>query len=477
MKILNKKGDEIYILCRPDESLRIGDCLNIGGIIAQVIDVEYASLPGILEHILRKSLLGGAETEEHVQQEAKTFLDTLSDHRLAITKIRGTYDGKEFRPGFTELSVDRSNAPISLMKPEEVSNMLGLKSKYMADIGETATWEPMNFQLMLDKLGINLITGMKGSGKSYAAKKILLKLIENGKVIIVFDLNGEYVNLWRDGEGKPGSFMRRVRVLNPKATKATAVEVPLRIPLNEVSYDEFASFTNTDPRSQMYNTLIVFWEQQRGPFDLDDLESWVNNTKNVPNNYVQTGLLGKIRMARALHLFGQFDMKSLIKQMEKTGGTLIVNLRGTTRKEREVIVEFIVRRLTDLRTKEEIKPIGLFAEEAQLYVTKAMWDDILTRMRHHGIFPTFITNDPRTLPDEVFSLCDNLISFKFENEDDLRQISKAKMIDLETLKLLRNVEFFQCLIIGSLTRGFPILITITPQKDVMMGGETQKLFD
>ena len=473
MRILNKKGDEIYILCRPDESLRIGDCLNIGGIIAQVIDVEYATLPGILEHILRKSLLGGAETEENIQQEAKTFLDTLSDHRLAITKIRGTYDGKEFRPGFTELSVDRSNASISLMRPEEVANMLELKSKYMADLGETATREPMNFQLMLDKLGINLVTGMKGSGKSYAAKKILLKLIESGKVTVVFDLNGEYVNLWRDEHGKPGIFAGRARVLNPKATTATAGEVPLRIPLNEVGYDEFASFTNTNPASQMYNELIVFWGR-KGPFDLDDLESWVN--QNIENKYVQTGLLGKIRMAKALHLFGQFDIKGLITQMEQSGGALIVNLRGTRRKEREVIVEFVVRRLANLRTKKEIRPLCLFAEEAQLYVTKAMWDDILTRMRHYGIFPTFITNDPTTLPDEVFSLCDNLISFKFENMDDLKQISKAKMIDIDTLKLLKNIEFFQCLIIGDLTNDFPILVGITPQKEVMMGGETQRLF-
>ena len=110
-------------------------------------------------------------------------------------------------------------------------------------------------------------------------------------------------------------------------------------------------------------------------------------------------------------------------------------------------------------------------------MTRAMWDDILTRMRHYGIFPTFITNDPTTLPDEVFSLCDNLISFKFENEDDLKQISKAKMIDLETLKLLKSIEFFQCLIIGDLTNDFPILVKVTPQKDVMMGGETQRLFD
>jgi len=47
-------------------------------------------------------------------------------------------------------------------------------------------------------------------------------------------------------------------------------------------------------------------------------------------------------MARALRLFGQFDIKGHITHMQRTGGALIVNLRGTTRKTREVIVEFIV---------------------------------------------------------------------------------------------------------------------------------------
>jgi len=53
----------------------------------------------------------------------------------------------------------------------------------------------------------------------------------------------------------------------------------------------------------------------------------------------------------------------------------------------------------------------------------------------------------------------------------------TEIIDLDTLKLLKNIELYQCLIIGNLTEDFPILIKVTPQKDVMMGGETQRLFD
>jgi len=201
--ILNKKGDEIYILLRPEEHLRMGECLDIGGIIAQVIDIEYATLPGILEHILRKSLLGEPESQEQTQEEVKDLLDTVADHRLAITKIRGTLKEGKYQHGLTEFSVARSNTPIIKIQPEELLRLLSIESPFQADFAELLTNPPADFKLLLDRLGINLITGMKGSGKSYSAKKILLRLIEKGKVTLVFDLNGEYLNLWRGTSGSP----------------------------------------------------------------------------------------------------------------------------------------------------------------------------------------------------------------------------------------------------------------------------------
>jgi len=49
--------------------------------------------------------------------------------------------------------------------------------------------------VLVDKLGINLITGMKGSGKSYLAKRLLSKLIDQNILTVVFDLNAEYLDL------------------------------------------------------------------------------------------------------------------------------------------------------------------------------------------------------------------------------------------------------------------------------------------
>jgi hypothetical protein len=57
-----------------------------------------------------------------------------------------------------------------------------------------------------------------------------------------------------------------------------------------------------------------------------------------------------------------------------------------------------------------------------------------------GIFPTFITNTPRTLPDDVFTLLDNLIAFSFRNDDELRQLAR---LDLSITLLNYQSESFE----------------------------------
>ena len=89
MYLLTKEQDELDIVFAPEESLRIGDNLDIEGVIAQVIDITFADLRGVLEHILRKSLISKTETQEHIQPEVKSVIDSLTDQKLAIAKIRG----------------------------------------------------------------------------------------------------------------------------------------------------------------------------------------------------------------------------------------------------------------------------------------------------------------------------------------------------------------------------------------------------
>ncbi|MEM3061687.1 MAG: hypothetical protein QW265_04685, partial [Candidatus Bathyarchaeia archaeon] len=59
MRIYRKENDVIQLLCYPEEVAKKGEYLLIEdkklekGLIVQVIDVQYANIPGILEDILR----------------------------------------------------------------------------------------------------------------------------------------------------------------------------------------------------------------------------------------------------------------------------------------------------------------------------------------------------------------------------------------------------------------------------------------
>jgi hypothetical protein len=53
-------------------------------------------------------------------------------------------------------------------------------------------------------------------------------------------------------------------------------------------------------------------------------------------------------------------------------------------------VEILLSKLTDLLMSWKMKAVFFFAEEAHLYLRETYWEDIVTRMRHIGIFTTFI---------------------------------------------------------------------------------------
>jgi hypothetical protein len=482
MYLLIKEADELDIVYSPEERLRLGDTLTIDGVIAQVVDIQFADLPGVLEHILRKSLVAKAEIKEHIQPEVKSVIDSLSDQRLAIAKIRGRIvevsddkgnKKKVFKTGLSEFNISRARAEIKVLSQEALFEALGLSFPGSCDFGKTLSTEPKGFEIIAERLGINLITGMKGSGKSYSAKRLLLKLIEKGVLTLVFDLNAEYVNLWKADDKTPNKYAGLVKVFTPRLPRAQGNELPFFIPLNEITYDDFTAFVNVPSGTPTYQHLMQFWrEKGETQFDLNDLESFLNR---VQNEAVRMALQGRVDAAKAVGLFGPSNLTNSITEMHKTGGVIVFNLAQVGQWERGIIVEFVLRKLAKLGQSRAIRAVSLFLEEAQLYVEPQNMVNILTRMRHFGIFPTFITNDPRTLPDEVFTLLDNLIAFMFRNEDELRQLAKSGLIDLKSINALKHLESRQCVVVGNITSNYPIFIEVNPQVGVVMGGETRKL--
>jgi hypothetical protein len=170
-----------------------------------------------------------------------------------------------------------------------------------------------------------------------------------------------------------------------------------------------------------------------------------------------------------------FLEECLFKAKEQGGG-IIINLRNTSPIDRQIVVEYLLAKFVELLTSCRLKTIFLFAEEAHLYLRETYWDDIVTRMRHFGIFTTFITNQPDTVRENIYRQADNIFLFNFTNEHDLEVVSRAARVDAETVKsIARDLPPHYCLGLGRVVKDFPMVIKVKAL-DVKTMGETRLFF-
>ena len=160
----------------------------------------------------------------------------------------------------------------------------------------------------------------------------------------------------------------------------------------------------------------------------------------------------------------------------RNGGVLIINLHDTSLVDRQIAVEYVLGKLVELLTQWKIKAVFLFAEEAHLYLRETYWDDIVTRMRHFGVFTTFVTNQPNTIRENIYRQADNVFLFNFTNEHDLETVSRAAKVDAETVKsVARDLPPRHCLVLGRAVKDFPVVVRVMAL-DVQTMGQTRLFF-
>jgi DNA helicase HerA-like ATPase len=165
-----------------------------------------------------------------------------------------------------------------------------------------------------------------------------------------------------------------------------------------------------------------------------------------------------------------------LQKAKEHGGAIIVNLRNTSTIDRQIVVEYVLGKLVDSLTNWKLKAVFLFAEEAHLYLRETYWDDIVTRMRHFGIFTTFITNQPDTIRENIYRQADNIFLFNFTNEHDLDVVSRAARVDAETVRsIARDLPPHHCLTLGRVVRDFPMVARVRTL-DLKTMGETRLFF-
>ena len=160
-----------------------------------------------------------------------------------------------------------------------------------------------------------------------------------------------------------------------------------------------------------------------------------------------------------------------------TGCALIVNMKNQFSALRRITVELLISKLTDLLATQKLLALFLFAEEAHLYLRETYWDDAVTRMRHLGLFTTFVTNQPDTIQDSIYRQADNVFLFNFSNDHDLEIVSKVAKVDADTIRMIvRDLPPRRCLAIGDVVGNFPLVVNVR-QLEVQTLGRTRFFFE
>lgn len=498
------RGDIVELIFNPrEDDLRVGESLRIverdtgEGLVVQVIAFRMVTYPSLIQEQLQLAI--GQPTT--LAPEILTYLSESSgglgdfeprevrNLKVAISKIRkltGQYwDQWDGWIPIRDVDITRvSDKELFDNSVADLGNPLSL--------GQTLRGKPFHIEgHYLEK--VNIITGVKGSGKSHLSKVLLMELINAGAPCVVFDLNREYIHLPKhEMDAHSGDVFNKGIVhlkagdtlklgvrqfgLNPLVTMLTKFGLP------EVSAMHF--------ENRMSRLLQEAWYQEqqgrKAPFiGIQHLLDMADDLEFSPNEVVSAAIRSRLEAARNTGVFADHPDESSSLQAEydkiRGGGALVIDISSLTNLSRQGFVQSIIDILREICEREIQRGTGrfpfVFFEEAHLYINRNTIGYIVTRSRHLGMTCFFVTNMVGGLDETVLRQVDNLFLLNLPFDDDVRHISKSAIVDQETMSsYVKRLRRHHALILGDVTRQYPVIIKVKELKGIRTAGETQYFF-
>lgn len=143
MKLYKKEGNTVQILGFPTEEIEKGEYLLIEdfkhsrSLVIQVIDIQFANIPGILEEFLRNSTDEQDICGETLDPlEVTPHITHIQDARMFICKIRGTIQNGE--PGVsTAWLPSRSQSHVRKLSTASLLTQAKISGNLPINLGET----------------------------------------------------------------------------------------------------------------------------------------------------------------------------------------------------------------------------------------------------------------------------------------------------------------------------------------------------
>lgn len=478
MRIIGKEDDDLILLALNDERIEKGDYLIIEeknrALLIQMYDESYLNNEALTEDIIKEEIISFASTENKIDPfHVSDISKIIKDARLIRCKIRGGIIDQTFYPSISYLP-SRVSSKVKRISLSELDSILKRNGTLPITIGTTKDGE--NLIIYAEDLDgkLNIITGRKESGKSHLAKILIKSLVEHGAYTLTFDLNNEYIGLGWEKNGKASSINSKVVIFEVGKDLRFTLEY-----IGKTAMSNMLLYALDTPTASMREFSRI-WDYLANSSNLT-LASLIKTTTTwVTNELVKDALLSRLHIIQSSRLLTDdkdkcIRLEEVIREKDN-GAAIIIAMGKVSPVVRRMTVEIVLSKIVELLEHNKIPPIFLFAEEAHLYLRDTYWEDIVTRMRHFGIFTTFITNQPDAIDDSIYRQVDNIFLFNFRSDTDLEKISKISLIDSDTIKsIVKTLPQRYCLVIGKVVNDLPIVIK-SATTQLLTYGETKSFF-
>jgi DNA helicase HerA-like ATPase len=386
-----------------------------------------------------------------------------------------------------------NGAPVYIASDELLTEVLSKRrrgERGSAYIGSLLSRPEGAAPIVLDVRGFTgthlAVIASTGSGKSYLAGVLLEELMApyNRAAVLVIDPHGEYGTLqemMNRHEFREGDYKPHVRIFRPDQ---------LRVRIDTLTLADLHYLLPPLTDKQYYQLRRAYqMAQRRKHYTLEQLLQAVReaaDNKKVPQNFEEEeedvttmGLLWRLKGALGnSHIFHDFENLEL-NELFRPGQCTIIQLNEIDRREQQVIVATLLRRVYQARmdtAKGKLErgdpshlpyPVFCLLEEAHNYapanadaVSSDVLKTILSEGRKFGVGIGLITQRPGKLDSDVLSQCMTQCIMRITNPIDQNRIAESvESVGRDLLKELPSLSKGQVIVSGA-SVNTPVLVRV-----------------
>lgn len=299
-----------------------------------------------------------------------------------------------------------------------------------------------------DLQGINIIAGLKYTGKTQLVKSMLKEFAEKKIGALVLDVEGQYAP--QDPEIVKGLF-----IIRPGAE--------LKFPSDAI--DEETIFDLAKINGLDGTALEVLYEKAsaigKGNLTIGSLMASVKDEpleirgpiKRMLNFIERSKLIADGHLSEAVE-----NLRKMILARLNEGCVFVVDLAGIKKNEMKITFRLLQNDI-ELFERGKLKPLFLFTKEAHMYVNMDDIDDLVLRAHRLGIWQFYVTNTPLALSKLIVRQADNLFCFYLGVQEDINYLAPASRMNANVFeKTITALTKRQFLGVGKATGDLPLIL-------------------